>query len=112
MIATNVCVYFLGSNYVNIDDTIIDMHVTDTIQYCMIKIGKDDGHDGKHVVMDVAAKFHSLGCALGLHSCALDKIGNNNPHDSGKALGQVIDTLLTLRGRAREELVSKTSQFK
>ena len=42
----------------------------------------------------MAAKFRSLGGALGLRPCTLDKIRKDNPYDSGEALDQVIDTWL------------------
>ena len=44
--------------------------------------------------MKLAAKFRSLGCALGLLASTLDKIQADNPHDTGKALEQVINTWL------------------
>ena len=44
--------------------------------------------------MDVAAKFHSFGCALGLHSATFDKICKDNLCGSEAALGQVIDAWL------------------
>ena len=44
--------------------------------------------------MKVAARFYSLGCALGLPASTLDKIRNDNPHDSEIALVQVINTWL------------------
>ena len=42
----------------------------------------------------MAARFYFLGSALGLPASTLDKIRNDNPHDSELALLQVINTWL------------------
>ena len=42
----------------------------------------------------MAARFYSLGCALGLPVSTLNKIRNDNPHNSEIALMQVINMWL------------------
>ena len=46
--------------------------------------------------MNLAARFRSLGCALGLSAPILEEIQTHNPNDVRKALEQVIDTWLAL----------------
>ena len=58
------------------------------------KIGEGDTHDVMQAIMDLSAKFRAFGRALGLRPTTLDMFHNNHPHDSGAALGQVIDAWL------------------
>ena len=59
-----------------------------------LHVGEDDAFDIKRAILKVASRFYSLGCALGLPASALNKIRNDNPHDSEIALVQVINTWL------------------
>ena len=55
---------------------------------------EEDALDVKCSIVKLAARFYSLGCALGLPASTLETIKSNNPGDSEKALEQVISTWL------------------
>ena len=57
-------------------------------------VGEEDAFDVKRAIKKVAARFYSVGSALGLLASTLDKIQNDNPHDSEQALVQVINMWL------------------
>lgn len=54
-------------------------------------IGEDDAYSVHSAVIELAAKFRSLGRALGLRASELDTISKNCPLDAKEALGQVVD---------------------
>jgi hypothetical protein len=63
-------------------------------------IGEEDAFDVKCAIEKVAARFYPVGGALGLPASTLDKIRNENPHDSEIALVQVTNTWLAQRFEA------------
>ena len=94
------CNILSESSHLNVDDTILGKNeghckvalYTDCIIAC--HVGEEDTFDVKCAIVKVAARFYSLGCALGLSVSTLNKIRNDNPHDSEIALVQVINAWL------------------
>lgn len=71
------------------------------LHICHNIIGKEDAFDVKCAIVNIAARFYSVGCALGLPASILDKIQNDNPRDSEKALMQVINMWLAQNFNAK-----------
>ena len=57
-------------------------------------LGEDDAFEIKSEIHGLAARLRQFGGALGLRASELDKIYDNFPRDSDKALDKVIDTWL------------------